>query len=42
MIDGADSTLDAMERVQVDAKNRPKEEIKTLEVTIHANPLAPQ
>jgi peptidyl-prolyl cis-trans isomerase-like 3 len=42
VIDGADSTLDAMERVPVDAKNRPKEEIRTLEVVIHANPLAQQ
>lgn len=40
VIDGQDSTLDAMERVPVDAKNRPKEEIKTLEVIMHANPLA--
>ena len=40
VIDGADSTLDSMERVPVDAKNRPKEEIRTLEVIIHANPLA--
>lgn len=29
-----------MESVQVDHKNRPKEEIKTLEVIVHANPLA--
>lgn len=40
VIDGADSTLDSMERVPVDGKNRPKEEIRTLEVIIHANPLA--
>jgi len=40
VIDGQDSTLDAMERVPVDNKNRPKEEIKTLEVIMHANPLA--
>merc|ERR1711939_139463 len=40
VIDGADSTLDAMERVPVDKKNRPTEEIKTLEVVMHANPLA--
>lgn len=42
VIDGADSTLDAMERVPVDGKNRPKEEIKTLEVIVHANPIAAQ
>lgn len=41
VIDGQDSTLDAMERVPVDGKNRPKEEIRTSEVVVHANPLAP-
>ncbi|CAD6578563.1 MAG: Peptidyl-prolyl cis-trans isomerase cyp10 [Cyphobasidiales sp. Tagirdzhanova-0007] len=40
VIDGADSTLDNMERVAVDSKNRPKVEIRTLEVILHANPLA--
>ncbi|KIY69112.1 peptidyl-prolyl cis-trans isomerase-like 3 [Cylindrobasidium torrendii FP15055 ss-10] len=40
VIDGADSTLDAMERVPVNAKNRPLEEIKLEHVTIHANPIA--
>ncbi|KAK4973225.1 Peptidyl-prolyl cis-trans isomerase cyp10 [Elasticomyces elasticus] len=33
-------TLDKMEAVEVDKKNRPKEEIKIESVTIHANPLA--
>ena len=42
VIDGQDSTLDAMERIPVDAKNRPKEEIRTLEVVVHANPIAAQ
>lgn len=33
-------TLDKMEAVQVDKKNRPQEPIKIETVTIHANPLA--
>ncbi|EDR09833.1 uncharacterized protein LACBIDRAFT_318039 [Laccaria bicolor S238N-H82] len=40
VIDGADSTLDAMERVPVNNKNRPLNEIKLTHVTIHANPIA--
>jgi len=40
VIDGADSTLDSMERVPVNAKNRPFDEIKLTKVTIHANPIA--
>ncbi|KII85177.1 hypothetical protein PLICRDRAFT_57119 [Plicaturopsis crispa FD-325 SS-3] len=40
VIDGADSTLDAMERVPVNNKNRPLSEIKLTHVTIHANPIA--
>ncbi|KAF7312496.1 Peptidyl-prolyl cis-trans isomerase [Mycena indigotica] len=40
VIDGADSTLDAMERVQVNAKNRPLEEFRLTHVTIHSNPIA--
>ncbi|KAJ1307190.1 hypothetical protein OPQ81_001305 [Rhizoctonia solani] len=40
VIDGADSTLDAMERVVVNEKNRPLHEIKINSVTIHANPIA--
>ncbi|KAF9648731.1 cyclophilin-like protein, partial [Thelephora ganbajun] len=40
VIDGADSTLDAMERVPVNNKNRPLNEIRLTNVTIHANPIA--
>ncbi|ETW83112.1 hypothetical protein HETIRDRAFT_107239 [Heterobasidion irregulare TC 32-1] len=40
VIDGADSTLDAMERIPVNNKNRPLHEIKLTHVTIHANPVA--
>ncbi len=42
VIDGAEDggTLDAMEAVPVDAKNRPTTEIRMTGVTIHANPLA--
>jgi len=40
VIDGADSTLDSMERVPVNNKNRPLSEIKLTHVTIHANPVA--
>ncbi|CAA7269581.1 unnamed protein product [Cyclocybe aegerita] len=40
VIDGADSTLDAIERVPVNNKNRPLNEIKLTSVTIHANPIA--
>ncbi|KAJ6623990.1 peptidyl-prolyl cis-trans isomerase-like 3 [Mycena sp. CBHHK59/15] len=40
VIDGADSTLDAMEKVQVNAKNRPLTEFKLTHITIHANPIA--
>lgn len=40
VIDGADSTLDAIERVPVNHKNRPMSEIKLTHITIHANPLA--
>ncbi|EIM90840.1 cyclophilin-like protein [Stereum hirsutum FP-91666 SS1] len=40
VIDGADSTLDAMERVPVNNKNRPLDEIKLTHITIHANPVA--
>ena len=39
VIEGWD-TLDKMEEVQVDKKNRPREEIKIERVTIHANPVA--
>ncbi|BEJ15961.1 hypothetical protein CspHIS471_0505660 [Cutaneotrichosporon sp. HIS471] len=40
VIDGQDSTLDMIERVPVNAKNRPEKEIKLESVTIHANPIA--
>ncbi|KAJ3732516.1 cyclophilin-like domain-containing protein [Lentinula guzmanii] len=40
VIDGADSTLDAMERIPVNPKNRPLSEIKLTHATIHANPIA--
>ncbi|KAF9041091.1 cyclophilin-like protein, partial [Hymenopellis radicata] len=40
VIDGADSALDAMERVPVNNKNRPLNEIKLDHITIHANPVA--
>ena len=42
VIDGADygGTLDAMEKVPVDGKNRPIHEILMKGVTIHANPIA--
>ncbi|KAJ8693087.1 Peptidyl-prolyl cis-trans isomerase cyp10, variant 2 [Pleurotus ostreatus] len=40
VIDGADSTLDALERVPVNAKNRPFTEVQLTHVTIHANPIA--
>ncbi|KAJ2005272.1 Peptidyl-prolyl cis-trans isomerase cyp10 [Coemansia thaxteri] len=38
--DGADTTLDAIERVEVNKKNRPLKDIHLRSVTIHANPLA--
>ncbi|KEZ41867.1 Peptidyl-prolyl cis-trans isomerase-like 3 [Scedosporium apiospermum] len=34
------ATLKRMEEVEVDRKNRPKEEVRIESVTIHANPLA--
>jgi peptidyl-prolyl cis-trans isomerase-like 3 len=34
------ATLSKMEAVEVDKKNRPKEQIKIETITIHANPLA--
>ncbi|KAG8733672.1 Peptidyl-prolyl cis-trans isomerase cyp10 [Ceratobasidium sp. 423] len=40
VIDGADTALDAMERVAVNEKNRPLHEIKINNITIHANPIA--
>jgi len=40
VIDGADSTLDAIERAPVNNKNRPINEIQLTHITIHANPIA--
>ncbi|EJD06517.1 cyclophilin-like protein [Fomitiporia mediterranea MF3/22] len=40
VIDGADSTLDAIEREQVDGKYRPIKDVLLNDVTIHANPIA--
>lgn len=39
IIDGND-TLDKMEKVPVDAGDRPKQELRINRITIHANPLA--
>ena len=38
VIDGADSTLDAMERVPVNPKNRPLQEIKLTHVSVDSYP----
>ena len=42
VIDGAElgGTLEVMEKVPVDAKHRPLDEIRMEGVTIHANPIA--
>ncbi|OAD79826.1 hypothetical protein PHYBLDRAFT_14803, partial [Phycomyces blakesleeanus NRRL 1555(-)] len=40
VIDGADTTLDAIEKMPVDEKNRPIQEVRIRSVTIHANPIA--
>ncbi|CAB4385913.1 unnamed protein product [Rhizophagus irregularis] len=40
VIDGSDTTLDAIEKVPVDEKYRPIQDIRIKSVTIHANPLA--
>lgn len=37
---GGFETLDAMEKVEVDKKDRPLKEIRISSVTIHANPIA--
>lgn len=39
VIDGLD-TLDKLEKVQVDANDRPKQEVRITRTTVHANPLA--
>lgn len=40
VIDGADTTLDAIEKVPVDEKHRPIQDVRIRKVTIHANPIA--
>ena len=40
VIDGADTTLNRIEEVEVDKKHRPKSPVSIDKVTIHANPLA--
>jgi len=40
VIDGVDTSLDAMEKVPVNEKNRPLHEIRLSSITIHANPIA--
>ncbi|CAO3637017.1 unnamed protein product [Mucor hiemalis] len=40
VIDGADSTLDAFEKLPIDEKSRPLQEIRIKSITIHANPIA--
>ncbi|KAJ1818666.1 Peptidyl-prolyl cis-trans isomerase cyp10 [Coemansia sp. RSA 2675] len=40
VIEGADTTLEALEKVKVDKKNRPLEEVRLRSVKIHANPIA--
>ena len=39
VIDGWD-TLDLLEKIEVNHKNRPLKEVRLKNVTIHANPLA--
>ncbi|KAI9862163.1 MAG: Peptidyl-prolyl cis-trans isomerase cyp10 [Trichoglossum hirsutum] len=40
VIEGADTTLSALEALEVDKKYRPKEPVHIKNVTVHANPLA--
>lgn len=40
VIDGADTTLNALEKLEVDKKSRPKKPVFIQKVTIHANPIA--
>lgn len=42
VIEGEDTTLNVMEGVEVDRKNRPVEDVRIKSVTVHANPLADQ
>jgi peptidyl-prolyl cis-trans isomerase-like 3 len=39
VIDGMDA-LEALERIPVDAKNRPVQDVRIKEIIIHANPIA--
>ncbi|GAX81563.1 hypothetical protein CEUSTIGMA_g8991.t1 [Chlamydomonas eustigma] len=39
VLDGMD-TLDRLEKLQVDAADRPRQEVKINKITIHANPMA--
>ena len=40
LLEGDDDILDAMEAVETDDKNRPKQQIHIERVTVHANPVA--
>ncbi|OZJ04726.1 Peptidyl-prolyl cis-trans isomerase-like 3 [Bifiguratus adelaidae] len=40
VIDGQDTTLDALEKLPVDAKHRPLQDVRIRSVTMHANPIA--
>ncbi|KAG4305088.1 hypothetical protein PORY_001258 [Pneumocystis oryctolagi] len=40
VIDGINTTLDSLEKLEVDSKYRPLKEIRIKHITIHANPLA--
>ncbi|KAI7863080.1 peptidyl-prolyl cis-trans isomerase-like 3 [Spinellus fusiger] len=40
VIDGGETTLDAIEKVPVDEKNRPVQEVRIRHITMHANPIA--
>jgi peptidyl-prolyl cis-trans isomerase-like 3 len=40
VLEGGDTTLTALEALEVDGKNRPKEKAFIKSITIHANPLA--
>ncbi|KAI9873121.1 MAG: Peptidyl-prolyl cis-trans isomerase cyp10 [Pleopsidium flavum] len=42
VIEGVDTTLEKLEGLEVDKKNRPKERVEIKRVTVHANPLADQ
>ena len=40
VLEGSDTTLAALEALEVDRKSRPKEKVFIKSITIHANPLA--